>query len=118
MLFRSLAIGTLAVAIILEILSDKVPALHHALDVLHTFIKPVAGALTSASLIHDQAPMLTWVVAILGGGTVAGATHLTKAGLRVGSSLASVGTAAPAHSLVEDALALVLTGLAVGGMAL
>lgn len=113
-----IAIGTLAIAIILEILSDKIPAVHHALDLVHLAVKPVAGALAGASVMQDASPILAWTAAILAGGTVAGATHLTKAGLRVGSTVASVGTAAPVHSLAEDALALVVTALAMGGMAL
>lgn len=111
-----LAIGMLAVAIILEILSDKVPAVHHALDVVHVAVKPVAGAFATASLVHEEAPMLAWTAAILGGGSVAGAIHLTKASLRVGSTVASVGTAAPAHSLAEDVIAIGLAGLALWGM--
>ena len=113
-----LAIGTFGLAIVIEVLSDKVPLVHHALDVVHIGVKPVAGALAGAALVGGNAPLMTWVLAIIGGGAVAGAAHFTKAGLRVGSTAVSVGTAAPAHSLAEDAVAVVAALAGMAGMAL
>lgn len=113
-----LAVGTFGLAIVIEVLSDKVPVVHHALDVVHLGIKPVAGALAGAALVGGNAPLMTWVLAIIGGGAVAGAAHLTKSGLRVGSTALSVGTAAPAHSLLEDVVAVVAALAGMAGMAL
>lgn len=112
------AIGTLGLAIVIEILSDKVPVVHHALDVVHIGLKPVTGALAGAALVGGNAPLMAWVMAIVGGGAVAGATHLTKAGLRVGSTTLTVGTGAPAHSLLEDAVAVAAAAAGMAGMAL
>ncbi len=113
-----LAIGSLGLAIVIEVLSDKVPVVHHALDVVHVGVKPMTGALAGAALVGGDAPLMTWVLAIVGGGAMAGATHFTKAGLRVGSTALTVGTASPAHSLAEDALALAAVGAGMAGMAL
>ncbi len=112
-----LVLGTLAVAIVAEVLSDKIPAVHHALDVLHLGLKPIAGALAGTAMLSDASPMLAWVAAIVAGGSLAGVTHLAKAGLRVGSSAASVGAAAPVHSLAEDGIALAMVAAAAVGMA-
>ncbi len=113
-----LAVGTFGLAIVIEVLSDKVPVVHHALDVVHLGVKPIAGALAGAALVGGNAPLMTWVLAIIGGGAVAGAAHLTKSGLRVGSTALSVGTAAPAHSLLEDVIAVVAALAGMAGMAL
>ena len=45
-----LALGVLSVASILEVAGDKVPAVDHALDVVGTFVRPVAGTLAAASV--------------------------------------------------------------------
>ena len=111
-----LVIGALAVGIIVEVLSDKIPAVHHALDVLHLGFKPLAGALVGTAMLSEASPLLAWVAAIVAGGAVAGVTHVTKAGLRVGSSAVTVGAAAPVHSLAEDGVALVLVAAGLGGM--
>ena len=113
-----LAVGTFGLAIVIEVLSDKVPVVHHALDVVHLGVKPIAGALAGAALVGGNAPLMTWVLAIIGGGAVAGAAHLTKSGLRVGSTALSAGTAAPAHSLLEDVIAVVAALAGMAGMAL
>lgn len=112
------AIGTLGLAIVLEILSDKVPVVHHALDVVHMGVKPITGALAGAALVGGDASLMTWVLAVVGGGAMAGATHVTKAGLRVGSTAATVGAGAPVHSLLEDAVAVVAVAAGMAGMAL
>lgn len=111
-----LVLGSLLVALTLEVLSDKVPVLHHFLDVVHLGAKPVCGALVGASVAGADPTMVGALAAIVGGGSVAAVTHVGKAGLRVGSSAATVGTAAPGHSLVEDAVALGLVLAGVGGL--
>ena len=45
-----LAIGSLGIAIVLEILADKVPLIDHAMDTVHLLVKPAAGALATAAL--------------------------------------------------------------------
>lgn len=102
------AIGTLAVAIVLEILADKVPVVDHAMDAVHLLVKPAAGALTAAALL-DNNSMIAWTAAILGGGAVAGATHVAKASVRVGSTATTAGTGNPILSIIEDVVAIGLS---------
>lgn len=111
-----LCIGALAIAIILEILADKVPLVDHAMDSVHLLLKPAAGALASAALMDGSSPMLGWVAALVGGGTVAGMTHVAKAGLRVGSTSTTFGAGNPILSVLEDLFAVALGGGVVLGI--
>lgn len=111
-----LAIGALAIAIILEILADKVPLVDHAMDTAHLLVKPAAGALASAALVDGNSPMMGWAAALVGGGAVAGMTHVAKAGLRVGSTSTTFGAGNPVISVVEDLIAVALGGGVVLGI--
>ena len=47
----------LLTATLLEVLSDKIPVVDHALDSIATLIKPVAGFILPAALLYDASPM-------------------------------------------------------------
>lgn len=99
-------------AVTVELLSDKIPLVDHALDVLHGILKPAAGTVLVASLVTDLTPLQAVVLGILAGGGSAGLVHLAKAKVRVGSSLLTAGLANPFVSLAEDAVAFVGTAAA------
>lgn len=111
-----IAIGTLGLAIILEVLADKFPLVDHAMDTVHLLVKPATGALVAAILVDDQSPMLTWTVAMLGGGSLSGLTHLGKAGLRAGSTATTAGLGNPVISVIEDLIAVAVSGGAIWGV--
>jgi len=67
---------------LVEFFADKVPGVDSAWDGLHTFIRIPAGALMAAGSVGDIGPAGDLAVALLGG-TVAAASHATKAGTRV-----------------------------------
>jgi len=69
------------VLLAVEFVADKVPAVDSAWDALHTFIRVPAGALLAAGALGELDPAWVAVAALLGG-TLAGATHATKAGGR------------------------------------
>src|SRR5688572_33319925 len=50
-LTSDVAIIVLIVACIAELIADKVPAVDHFLDSIGTFVRPVAGAIASASVL-------------------------------------------------------------------
>lgn len=105
----------LLVATLLEVLGDKIPVVDHALDLVATFAKPVAGLILPVALLQDFSPMAAWVLGIAAGGPLALGVHSTKAGTRALSSATTVGTANPLLSFAEDLLAgaiLLLTVLA------
>ncbi|ROS04631.1 uncharacterized protein DUF4126 [Sinobacterium caligoides] len=65
-----------------EFFVDKTPGADTVWDGLHTFIRIPAGAMLAASAVGDVTPALQ-VAAGLMGGSVAAATHATKAGTRM-----------------------------------
>ncbi|MEO5511174.1 MAG: DUF4126 domain-containing protein [Longimicrobiales bacterium] len=103
----------LLIATLIEVLSDKIPVVDHALDAAATFLKPLAGVLLPLALLHDVSPMGAWVLGIAAGAPLALGIHATKAGTRVASTATTAGTANPFVSILEDALATMMLILVV-----
>ena len=74
-------IGLSAVLVLVEFLADKFPLVDSAWDSIHTFIRIPAGALLAMGAIDSSDPLISTLVALLGG-TLAGGTHFAKAGSR------------------------------------
>ena len=106
-------IGVLIVLVIVETFADKAPLLHHANDLIQTFIRPTAGAIlfaASAKTITEISPVLSVIAGIL----VAGSVHVAKsAAVRPLISAASAGMASPVASFIEDILATALSVLSI-----
>jgi Domain of unknown function (DUF4126) len=66
---------------VIEFLADKIPYVDSAWDSIQTFIRIPAGALLAMGAINTSDPVIATVTALLGG-SLAGATHATKAGSR------------------------------------
>lgn len=62
---------------VVEFIADKVPGVDTGWDTLHTFIRIPAGAMLAAGAVGDVTPALEVAAGLLGG-TMAGASHLTK----------------------------------------
>lgn len=107
------ALIALALAAGLEMLGDKVPVIDHALDVVGTAIRPVAGALAAASVFAGVDPVVAGVIGVIVGAPAALAVHGAKSSTRVAGNASSAGFAAPALSLAEDIGALGLIALAI-----
>jgi Domain of unknown function (DUF4126) len=75
-------LGLAGVMYAMEFIADKVPFVTPIWDAIHTFIRPLAGALLSVGAAGQMSPMMQ-VVAGLVGGTVALGTHSTKMGVRL-----------------------------------
>jgi hypothetical protein len=65
----------------IEFFADKIPWFDSLWDAIHTFIRPVGGALIAVAAIGTASPTTQALVALLGG-TIAAGSHLTKAGTR------------------------------------
>lgn len=94
----------LGVAMVVELIADKVPVVDHALDVLHTVAGPLAGALAAFSIWGDWPPAVAGLLAIALGAPVAGVVHVISATTRIKSTAFSGGTLNPAVSLAEDGI--------------
>lgn len=77
-----LVIGVAAILFFVEFLADKIPGLDSTWDAVHTFIRIPAGAILAAQAIGPVDPAVA-AAAGLAGGTLAAASHFTKAGTRV-----------------------------------
>jgi hypothetical protein len=100
------ALTVLAIAVVFELLADKIPVVDNVLDMAGTFVRPVAGAIAAASPLASLDPLTAVVVGIVLGGAVAGSVHVAKTGLRLGSTGATGGLANPVLSAAEDATSL------------
>jgi hypothetical protein len=78
---NDLVIGAAIVLYIVEFLADKIPWVDTLWDALHTFIRPVGGALVALGTLGDASPAVEALTA-LAGGTLAAGTHFAKAGTR------------------------------------
>src|SRR5438067_8135405 len=100
------ALIALAWATVLEIAADKVPVLDHALDVIATFLRPVAAAGAAWVTFSGVHPAIAAAAALILGSGALG-IHVAKAKVRLGSSALTLGTVNPAISLVEDGITTV-----------
>jgi len=107
------------VATVAEVVGDKVPVVDNAMDAVGTLLRPAAGALVGGAVLGGADPLVACVFGLAGGTLVAGATHVSKATVRAGSTTTTVGTANPFLSIAEDAAVVGLGTLAaVGAIAL
>jgi hypothetical protein len=103
---RTPALIVFGSAVAFEVLADKVPGLDHALHLVESFVKPVAGTLVAASLFTNLDPMMAVVLGLIGGGTIAGAVHIAKGTTRAASTAFTGGLGNPILSLLDDVLAV------------
>ncbi|HEV8660220.1 MAG TPA: DUF4126 domain-containing protein [Thermoanaerobaculia bacterium] len=96
-----------------EFFADKVPAIDHAWDVIHTFIRPAAGALVGWAATSQDVPKGVVILASIVAGGAALTTHTAKASLRAASTATTGGLANPVLSIVEDIFAFLNAILAI-----
>ncbi len=104
-------IGVLVVLLVVEILVDKVPAADTVNDIIHTIIRPVAGAILFAASTH--AIGLHPVLAAICGVILAGGVHAAKAGGRPVVTATTGGTANPVVSTIEDIISTIMSVTAI-----
>ena len=107
------AMITLIIACVVELIADKIPAVDHFLDSAGTFIRPVAGAVASASVLTGIDPMVAAILGIIVGAPTSLGMHTLKAGTRVASSATTFGCANPVISIIEDVTAFMLSVIAI-----
>ncbi|MDO8670126.1 MAG: DUF4126 domain-containing protein [Dehalococcoidia bacterium] len=102
----------LATMLFVEVFVDKIPGVDTINDIISTVIRPVAGAVLFAgsnNLISDMNP----IVAMIAGLLVAGSVHVVKATVRPAVTVSTGGLGNALVSTAEDAIALVVTVLAI-----
>ncbi len=97
---------------VVEFIADKVPYVDNVWDVVHTFIRPPAAGLLAYTALGDV-PEIWKVGAALLAGTVALASHGTKASTRAAVNASPEPFSNWLLSLTEDAIAVTLVLFAV-----
>jgi len=92
---------------LVEFVADKVPTVDHVWDIIHTLIRPVAGALVAWAAVSDRIPHGAVILAAVIAGGAALGSHATKATVRGASTLTTAGLGNPVLSVIEDAFAFV-----------
>lgn len=95
-------IGVASVMYVIEFFTDKVPYVDNGWDVLHTFIRIPAGAFLAAGAVGDVNQALE-LSAFLAGGTLAAASHATKATVRLAVNVSPEPVSNIVASVGEDA---------------
>jgi hypothetical protein len=106
------ALLAFAVATVLEILAYYVPWLDNLLDTVAAPAAIVAGIVATASVVTGMSPLLTWTLAIIAGGGIAGLVQSATTMMRATSSMATLGAANPLVSTGELLGSVVTTILA------
>ncbi len=75
-------IGLSGLLFVIEFIADKIPWVDSMWDSVHTFIRPVGGALIAVATLGEASPAFEILIGLLGG-TVAAGSHFTKASTRV-----------------------------------
>lgn len=104
-------IGTALVLYAVEFFADKIPWVDSLWDSVHTFIRPVGGAVIAVAGLGEASPAMQGMIALLGGAVAAG-SHATKAGTRVAANTSPEPVSNWVLSLLEDGLVVGLGLLA------
>ncbi len=112
--FISSTPGIIIILILLpiELIADKIPGLDHVSDIVHTAIRPIAGAILAAAIADASGDVDAWVGGLIGL-TGAGATHAVKMSTRPIVTASTGGVGNPVVSLIEDVTAAISSLVAV-----
>lgn len=100
------SLAVLLVLYLLEFFADKIPGLDHIWDVVHTIVRPVAGAVLAMAAVSPHGETSLTVLAGCGGAVTSLEAHFVKATARLTSTALTTGVANVALSLAEDVLAV------------
>ncbi|MBP1656146.1 MAG: putative rane protein [Bacteroidetes bacterium] len=93
-----IAFGT---ATVMEVAAYYIPWVDNILDTIATPAAVVAGTIASASVITDISPLLKWVLALIGGGGIAGLIQGATVLTRAKSSVVTAGMGNPVVATAE-----------------
>ncbi|HOI54758.1 MAG TPA: DUF4126 domain-containing protein [Phycisphaerae bacterium] len=100
---------------VVEFLADKLPAVDHVWNAVHSFVRPVAAAAIGVMVVSDDPATgaAGWIMAGLGAALVATTTNAAKVGSRVMVAASPEPFSDILLSLAGDGVVLVLAGLAI-----
>ncbi|MEO2081686.1 MAG: DUF4126 domain-containing protein [Leeuwenhoekiella sp.] len=107
------ALVLLGVASCLEVLAYYIPWFDNALDSIAVPLASVAGTMLFFVTFGDDAPWISWALAIIGGGGTAGLIAGSTAAIRATSTASTLGIANPIFSTLESIVSTILAVLAI-----
>jgi Domain of unknown function (DUF4126) len=93
-----IAFGT---ATVVEILAYAIPLVDHLLDTIATPLAVIVGVTAMAAVLVDLPPMVKWILAVIGGGGIAGTVQGATVLTRIKSTTLSAGFTNPVFSALE-----------------
>lgn len=107
------ALVAFGAATLLEVGGYYVPWLDNLLDTIATPAAVVAGTIMTASMVSDMGPFLSWSIAVIGGGGVAGLVQGGTVLVRGTSTATTAGLGNPGVSTGEAIGSVALSVLAI-----
>jgi hypothetical protein len=104
-------IGAALALYAIEFIADKIPWVDSMWDSVHTFVRPIGGALVALGTSAEGSGAYEVMIALLGG-TIAASSHFTKAGTRVAANASPEPFSNWALSFFEDLFVIGLGMLA------
>ncbi|MGM0607810.1 MAG: DUF4126 domain-containing protein [Candidatus Muiribacteriota bacterium] len=94
---------------VFEFLADKIPVIDTLWDFIHTFIRPLGGAiLTFAAVVGFAESIPLSLLAAIIGGSISLEAHIFKTETRAGSTITTAGMGNSVLSLLEDGIVALL----------
>jgi hypothetical protein len=100
-LSNPMVMGAAGLMFFIEFFVDKVPGVDSGWDTLQTFIRIPAGAILAAGAVGDVGAGAE-LAAVIAGGSLAGASHFTKAGTRLAINTSPEPVSNWTASILED----------------
>ncbi len=105
-------IGALLLLSLIEFFADKIPAVNHINDIIHTFVRPAAGAIVFAA--STSFAEVNPVLALVAGLLIAGSVHAAKsAAVRPAVTATTGGAGNVPMSILEDVISTAISILAI-----
>jgi hypothetical protein len=111
-LSSNLGIAILIVLLTIEITVDKIPGVDHINDLMQSVVRPAAGAIAAVAATGGVV-MINPAIMVLVGVVLAGSVNAVKVTTRPAVTLGTAGIFNPVVSLVEDAVAVMASLVAI-----
>lgn len=98
-------IGLALLLYAIEFIADKIPWVDSMWDTVHTFVRPLGGAIVASTTLGEASATFEILTALVGG-AVAASSHFTKASTRVAANTSPEPFSNWALSFLEDAFVI------------
>jgi hypothetical protein len=111
-LSSNLGIAILIILLTVEITVDKIPGVDHVNDLIQSFVRPAAGAIAAVAATAGVVA-INPAIMVLVGVVLAGSVNAVKVTTRPAVTLGTAGILNPVVSLTEDAVAVLVSLVAI-----